>query len=84
MSYCADKLTSTYICTVEVGGAYAHLFRKLIEFLQLPALIITDLDSIDGTTRKKAPVADGHASSNATPVSVASGSSDLAALIGGW
>ena len=50
-----DKLTSTYVCTVEVGGAYAHLFRKLIEFLELPALVITDLDSIDGTTKKKAP-----------------------------
>ncbi|WP_147484369.1 ATP-dependent endonuclease, partial [Burkholderia pseudomallei] len=36
-----EKLTSTYLCTVEVGGAYAHIFRKLIEFLDLPALVIT-------------------------------------------
>ncbi|MHA6874955.1 ATP-dependent nuclease [Ralstonia pseudosolanacearum] len=76
-----DKLTSTYICTVEVGGAYAHLFRKLIEFLQLPALIITDLDSIDGTTKKKTPVTNGHASSNATLSQWLPGSSDLPALM---
>ena len=76
-----DKLTSTYVCTVEVGGAYAHLFRKLIEFLQLPALVITDLDSIDGTTKKKAPVANGHASSNATLSQWLPGSSDLPALM---
>lgn len=76
-----DKLTSTYVCTVEVGGAYAHLFRKLIEFLQLPALVITDLDSVDGTTKKKAPVANGHASSNATLAQWLPGSADLPALM---
>lgn len=76
-----DKLTSTYVCTVEVGGAYAHLFRKLIEFLQLPALVITDLDSIDGTTKKKTPVANGHASSNATLSKWLPGSADLPKLM---
>lgn len=76
-----DKLTSTYVCTVEVGGAYAHLFRKLIEFLQLPALVITDLDSIDGTTKKKTPVASGHASSNATLSKWLPGSAELPKLM---
>lgn len=76
-----DKLTSTYVCTVEVGGAYAHLFRKLIEFLELPALVITDLDSIDGTTKKKAPVASGHATSNATLSQWLPGSSSLPTLM---
>lgn len=76
-----DKLTSTYVCTVEVGGAYAHLFRKLIEFLELPALVITDLDSIDGTTKKKAPVASGHATSNATLSQWLPGSASLPTLI---
>nr|WP_145549872.1 ATP-dependent endonuclease [Variovorax boronicumulans] len=76
-----DKLTSTYVCTVEVGGAYAHLFRKLIEFLQLPALVITDLDSIDGTTKKKTPVANGHASSNATLSKWLPGSAELPKLM---
>lgn len=76
-----DKLMSAYVCTVEVGGAYAHLFRKLIEFLELPALVITDLDSIDGTTKKKAPVAGGHATSNATLAQWLPGSSDLPTLM---
>ncbi len=76
-----DKLTSTYVCTVEVGGAYAHLFRKLIEFLQLPALVITDLDSIDGTTKKKTPVASGHASSNATLSKWLPGNAELPKLM---
>ncbi len=76
-----DKLTSTYVCTVEVGGAYAHLFRKLIEFLELPALVITDLDSIDGTTKKRAPVASGHATSNATLSQWLPGSSSLPTLM---
>ncbi|WP_295531938.1 ATP-dependent endonuclease [uncultured Pseudacidovorax sp.] len=76
-----DKLTSTYVCTVEVGGAYAHLFQKLIEFLQLPALVITDLDSINGTTKKKTPVASGHASSNATLSKWLPGSAELPKLM---
>lgn len=76
-----EKLTSTYVCTVEVGGAYAHLFRELIEFLELPALVITDLDSIDGATKKKAPVASGHATSNATLSQWLPGSSDLPTLM---
>ncbi len=76
-----DKLTSTYVCTVEVGGAYAHLFRKLIEFLELPALVITDLDSIDAATRKKAPVASGHATSNATLSQWLPGSASLPTLM---
>lgn len=76
-----EKLTSAYICAVEVGGAYAHLFRKLIEFLQLPALVITDLDSIDSKSKKKAPVAIGHASSNATLSQWLPGSSDLPTLM---
>ncbi|RJP58257.1 MAG: ATP-dependent endonuclease [Candidatus Auribacter fodinae] len=39
------KLSSQYISIVEVGGAYAHLFFNLLNFLELKTLIITDLDS---------------------------------------
>lgn len=76
-----ENLTSTYLCTVEVGGAYAHVFRKLIEFLELPTLVITDLDAIDGTTKKKARVDKGHASSNATLKQWLPGTSDLPELL---
>jgi putative ATP-dependent endonuclease of OLD family len=39
------KLASQYVSIVEICGAYAHRFFKLLEFLELRALIITDLDS---------------------------------------
>lgn len=39
------KLSSQYITAIEVGGAYAHRFYGLLEFLELKTLIITDLDS---------------------------------------
>lgn len=40
-----QKLASQYLSIMEVGGAYAHKFFKLLDFLELPALIITDMDS---------------------------------------
>jgi putative ATP-dependent endonuclease of the OLD family len=40
----AVKLSSQYLSRVEVGGAHAHRFFRLLEFLELPALIISDLD----------------------------------------
>ncbi len=48
------KLSSQYISVVEVGGAYAHRFFGLLEFLGLRTLIITDLDTAkEKTVRKK-------------------------------
>jgi predicted ATP-dependent endonuclease of OLD family len=40
------KLSSQYVTVLEVGGAYAHLFFDLLAFLELPYLVITDLDSV--------------------------------------
>lgn len=40
------KLSSQYVSVVEVGGAYAHRFFRLLDFLELPTLIITDLDAV--------------------------------------
>jgi hypothetical protein len=42
----ADSLRSACLSILEVGGAFAHRFRSLIELLGLVALIITDLDSV--------------------------------------
>jgi putative ATP-dependent endonuclease of OLD family len=61
-----EKLASSYITVVEVGGAYAHVFKSFIEFLELPTLIVTDLDAIDKTTKERARVAQGNTTSNAT------------------
>ncbi|TIN49356.1 MAG: ATP-dependent endonuclease [Mesorhizobium sp.] len=44
----APRLKSTYLSVLEVGGAYAHIFRRLIEFIGITALVITDIDSVFG------------------------------------
>lgn len=70
------KLAKQYITTVEVGGAYAHLFYPLLNFLELKTLVITDLDAVRSVTRsdkngqmrrvwEKCPVASGERTSNA-------------------
>lgn len=47
------ELTSSHLSVIEVSGAFAHRFRGLLEFLGIPALIITDLDSVQGTNHRK-------------------------------
>lgn len=44
----APSLRSTYLSVLEIGGAFGHRFRSLIEFLGITTLIITDLDSVNG------------------------------------
>lgn len=43
----SDSLQNEYISIVEVGGAYAHRFKDLLEFINVKTLIITDIDSVD-------------------------------------
>ena len=59
------KLSSQYMTTLEVGGAYAHIFFGLLDFLELRTLIITDLDSVEVAAGAACPVHMGTASSNA-------------------
>ncbi len=59
------KLSSQYMTIMEVGGAYAHLFFGLLHFLELPSLIITDLDSVEAPGGKACEVCRGTYSSNA-------------------
>lgn len=60
------KLGNKYLTIMEVGGAYAHRFFKLLDFLNLRTLVITDLDTIDeNDQRKKCKVSLGTHSSNA-------------------
>lgn len=50
-------LEGRHLSILEVGGAFAHKFKALIEFLRIPCLIITDLDSVamaEGKTRASA------------------------------
>lgn len=39
-----ENLSQQYIAYIQVGGAYAYNYRKLIELLKIKTLIITDLD----------------------------------------
>ena len=61
----APNLSSQYYSLIEVGGAYAHVFCPFLEYLGIPTLIITDIDSIDDN-RGKIHVSKGTQSSNAT------------------
>lgn len=61
----APKLSSQYITTMEVGGAYAHIFFDLLDFLELRTLIITDLDTVVAAGGAACPVHEGTATSNA-------------------
>jgi hypothetical protein len=42
----APRLQSSALTILEVGGAFAHRFQELIEFLGLTTLVVTDLDSV--------------------------------------
>jgi putative ATP-dependent endonuclease of the OLD family len=60
------RLSSQYVSVVEVGGAYAHLFFDLLNFIDLRTLIITDLDTVNGNeNRKSCKVSEGTHTSNA-------------------
>lgn len=59
-----QTLGSQYISISEVGGGHAHKFKPIIDFLGIPSLIVTDLDSVDGEG-KKCSVATGDGTSNA-------------------
>lgn len=59
------KLPAQYYALIEIGGAYAYKFIPFVNFLGIPCLIITDIDSMeDGQT--KAVVSKGKTTSNST------------------
>lgn len=59
------SLESQYYTLIEVGGAYAYKFIPFMEFIEIPTLIVTDIDSIDNN-RKACLVKDGQKTSNET------------------
>ena len=67
------KLPAQYYALVEIGGAYAYKFIPFAEFLRIPCLILTDLDSVSGQKGaneriyyKSVPVSCGETTSNET------------------
>jgi predicted ATP-dependent endonuclease of OLD family len=62
------KLSGQYLSVVEVGGAYAHLFFSLVRFLELPTLVITDIDATKKNAKNRyeaCKVSEGERISNA-------------------
>jgi predicted ATP-dependent endonuclease of OLD family len=64
----AQNLNKKYLTILEVGGAYGMRFAGLLEFLEIPYLVITDIDSVDPARNRASCVAThpGAVSSNAT------------------
>lgn len=65
------QLPFQYYALIEIGGAYAHKFIPFINFLNIPSLILTDLDSVAGK-----PTANGQIYYSSVPVSLGATSSN--------
>ncbi|MEU5341860.1 ATP-dependent endonuclease [Streptomyces sp. NPDC020766] len=66
---CATRLQQQYVSVIEVGDAYAIRFRSLLEFLNVKTLIITDIDSVDPSRKRRPgchPATPGAFTSNST------------------
>jgi len=59
------QLRSQYMTIMEVGGAYAHKFFDLLNFLELQTLVVTDLDPVYAPGGTKCLVHEAKATSNA-------------------
>ena len=51
----AATLRSAALCILEVGGAFGHRFKELIDFLGVTTLLVTDIDSVTAA-EEPAPV----------------------------
>lgn len=59
-------LSSQYYSVVEIGGAYAHLFFDFVDYLEIPTLIITDIDFVKGSNNVCCKRIDAEKTSNET------------------
>lgn len=59
------SLRYEYVSVTEIGGAYAHKLQPLIDFIEIPTLIITDIDAADDSGNR-VPVAEGVKTTNQT------------------
>lgn len=48
-----NELLSHYFSILEIGGSHAHRLKPIIEALDIPTLVITDLDSCDPNDNNK-------------------------------
>lgn len=78
-----DELNQCYITLLEIGGSHAHRLKPLIDHLGLLTLIITDLDTLDGTGGASVQPAKGanQKTNNATLKTWVPGVEDVDALM---
>jgi len=78
-----DELNQCYITLLEIGGSHAHRLKPLIDHLGLLTLIITDLDTLDGTGGTSTQPAKGanQKTNNATLKTWVPGIEDVDALM---
>jgi predicted ATP-dependent endonuclease of OLD family len=78
-----DELNQCYITLLEIGGSHAHRLKPLIDHLGLLTLIITDLDTLDGTGGASVQPAKGvnQKTNNATLKTWVPGLEDVDALL---
>ncbi|WP_417198930.1 ATP-dependent nuclease [Bizionia sp.] len=63
----AISLCNEYVSVLEVGGAYAHSFKEILEFINVRTLIITDIDSSDEKGAcQVSPISDNKFTTNET------------------
>lgn len=63
----AASLCNEYVSILEVGGAYAHSFKEILEFINVKTLIITDIDSSDENGAcQVSPISDNKITTNET------------------
>lgn len=62
----AIPLSSQYYPIIEVGGAYAHHFFEFVDYLNIPTLVITDIDFVGGDHNKACNREEAEKSSNGT------------------
>jgi putative ATP-dependent endonuclease of OLD family len=63
----AISLCNEYVSILEVGGAYAHSFKEILEFINVRTLIITDIDSSDENgVCQVSPISDNKFTTNET------------------
>ena len=55
----APGLSTQYVSILEVGGAYTHKFKEVLEFLRLKTLVVTDIDSVDSVNGERCEVNGG-------------------------
>lgn len=78
-----DELNQCYITLLEIGGSHAHRLKPLVDHLGLLTLIITDLDTLDGTGGSSVQPARGgnQKTNNATLKTWVPGIEDVDALM---